>query len=288
MIGDPYDPELLASDLSLVYQVYADFFSRLTRADWQRPSKHGEWSLREVTAHLSALTRITQQGIQAALQGKSIRDPDLPDRFEFSHFNRKKIDAGLTMRIEDLYGSFLASLCQSIETASSLKPGEIDAAVEMPIYNRPVTVGELLGIQVVHPGLTHSAQIAEPAGVPPLWTQLPAETRHRVIGRVMRAMSLLYRTDLGGALEAVITFRVAGECGGNWYVDLSPKNPCSGEGQVERSDLSLWFRDTDTFFQMNTHRLNPYKAMLGGKLRMGGNLRLFLRFGSLFNVDARK
>ncbi len=83
--GDPYDPQLLALDLTLVHQIYTDFFDHLARADWQRPSLRGkdEWSLREVTAHLSALTQITQIGIEAALQGKSVSDPDLPDRFEF-------------------------------------------------------------------------------------------------------------------------------------------------------------------------------------------------------------
>jgi hypothetical protein len=71
----------------------------------------------------------------------------------------------------------------------------------MPIYNRPVKIVEAIGIIMFHAGLHHSAQVAEPVGVPPLWKQLSPEIRHRVIGRVMRALSLLYRCDLGGDLR---------------------------------------------------------------------------------------
>jgi hypothetical protein len=69
----------------------------------------------------------------------------------------------------------------------------------MPIYNRPAKISEVLGIIMIHAGLFHSAQVAEPASVPPLWTQLSPDIRHRVIGRTMRALSLRYRHDLGGS-----------------------------------------------------------------------------------------
>jgi putative sterol carrier protein len=54
----------------------------------------------------------------------------------------------------------------------------------------------------------------------------------------------------------------------------------------ERADLTLAFRDTSDFFQMFTGRLNLLGALLTGRLRPRGNLRLFLRFSSLFSVDA--
>ena len=71
----------------------------------------------------------------------------------------------------------------------------------MPIYNRPVKIVEALSIIMVHAGLFHTAQVAEPAGLPPLWMQLSPDIRHRVIGRTMRAFSLLYRFDIGGSLR---------------------------------------------------------------------------------------
>ncbi len=83
----------------------------------------------------------------------------------------------------------------------------------MPIYNRPVKVIEALSIIMFHAALHHSAQVSEPAGVPPLWQQLSPEIRHRIIGRVMRALSLLYRYDLGGDMRKVFSFRIDGPGG---------------------------------------------------------------------------
>jgi hypothetical protein len=50
---------------------------------------------------------------------------------------------------------------------------------------------ERLSIIMFHAGLHHTAQVVEPAGLPPLWITLQSDIRHRVIGRVMRALSLL-------------------------------------------------------------------------------------------------
>lgn len=110
--------------------------------------------------------------------------------------------------------------------------------------------------------------------------------RHRVIGRVLRAFSLLYRYDLAGDLRAVIAFRVGGLGGGRWYVDLSPSAGSSTEGEVSRPTLTLHMRNTDVFCHMLTGRLNLPLALLVGRLRLRGDLRLFIRMGSLFSVDA--
>lgn len=156
----------------------------------------------------------------------------------------------------------------------------------MPIYNRPVALAEALAIIMFHAGLHHSAQVSEPAGLPPLWRQLGPAVRHRVIGRVLRAFSLLYRADLAGDLRAVIAFHIDGPGGGRWFVDLSPSAASSAEGVVSRPTLTIQMRNTDVFCRMLTGRLNLPLALLTGRLRLRGDLRLFPRMGSLFSVDA--
>lgn len=284
-----FEVQTLAEDLMQVRQIYADFFDGLSEEDWRLPQNNGdhEWNTREVVAHLGALNQLLQECIQAALRGEGINDPALPDRFAFERFNRMKIDERLNLPIETLERALLDALTQSIETARSLVPGELDCTVMLPIYNRPISVGEMLGIQVFHSGFIHAAQVAEPAGVPPLWMHMPAEVRHRVITRFARALSLLYRQDLGGELRAVLALQVAGEGGGSWYVELSPEIPNSEEGEAARPDLLLKFRDTATLFRMFTGRLNILGALLTRRLRIKGNVRLFLRMGKLFSVGAR-
>ena len=289
MTLNPYDPPTLASDLARVHDIYAGFFNRVTPADWERPAKRGdhEWTLHETVAHLCGLINVGQHGIAAALRGEVFHIQGLTNRFEFNQFNRQEIDRRLALPREVLCDSLLEMLCQLSELARQLRPEEMHRAASLPIYNRPVTVAETLGILMFHTGLHHSAQVAEPVGVKPLWTQLDPEIRHRVIGRVMRALSLLYRYDLGGDLHAVIAFRITGEGGSNWHVDLSPEGTHSAGGRAEHADLTLRLRDTTIFCQMFTGRLNLPIALLTGRLRLSGNVRLFPRMGSLFSVDAK-
>ena len=103
----------------------------------------------------------------------------------------------------------------------------------------------------------------------------------------MRALSLLYRYDLGGDLRATFVFQIDGPGGGSWYVDVSPDETSSGEGMVDHPSLILHMRKTDVFCRMMTGRFNPLLSLLTGQLKLRGNLRLFSRFGSLFSVDAR-
>jgi uncharacterized protein (TIGR03083 family) len=285
---DPYHPTTLASDIAQVRRIYAEFFAGLAPEDWRYPTQNGdqEWNLRQVAAHLGSLTQLGQDCAQAALKGEPAPIPQGMTRYEFNRFNRQQIEERLPLPVERLRADLLGALAQSIEMARSLSADELGRTVELPIYNRPIRAAELLGIQVVHPGLTHGAQIAEPAGRPPLWTHLPQQMLPRLIGRMIRALSLLYRSDLAGDMRATLVLKVAGPGGGSWRLGLSPDHPGSTLGDAPQPDLSWWFRDTATFCRMFTGRLNPFKGLLLGRMKLRGDLRLFLRFKTLFSVDA--
>jgi hypothetical protein len=123
--------------------------------------------------------------------------------------------------------------------------------------------------------------------VPPLWMQLSPEIRHRLIGRLMRAFSLLYRFDLGGSLRNSLAFRIDGPGGGEWYVKFSPEAASSGEGAVEHPGLVIQLRDTSVFCQMVTGRFSLPTGLISGRMKLRGDLRLFLRMDTMFSVDAR-
>ena len=287
-MNDPFDPQTLADDLCEVRRIYADFFSGLDADRWDLPVKRGsrEWDLHETVAHLCALTGAGLESIQYLLRGENYVFDGLIDRYHFNAFNRRGIDEHLAIPMQELCAEFLGILDMTAAIARSLEPDQAEMASVMPIYNRPVKVVEAMGIMMFHAGLHHSAQVAEPAGVPPLWTQLSPEIRRRVIGRVMRALSLLYRHDLGRGLQAVIAFRIDGPGGGDWHVDVSPRSTSSGEGIVEHPSLVVHLNKTDVFCHMFTGRFNLPIALLAGQMKLSGDLRLFPRMGSLFSVDA--
>ena len=288
-MNNPFDPQILADDLCEVRRIYAEFFSSLKMENWKKPVKGGskEWTLHETVAHLCALTGAGLESIQYTLHGEEYVFNGLTDRYHFNAFNRHGINEHLSLPMRELCAEFLSILDETACIARNLRPDQSELASEMPIYNRPVKIVEAMSIMMFHAGLHHSAQVAEPMGAPPLWKQLSPEIRHRVIGRVMRALSLLYRYDLGGDLQAVIAFKMDGPGGGNWHVDVSPESTFSEEGVASHPSLLLHLNRTDVFCQMFTGRLNLPLALLSGHLKLHGDLRLFPRFGTLFSVDAR-
>ena len=285
-----FDPGTLAGDLCEVQRIYANFFAGLSDADWERPAKKGpqEWNLHKTIAHLCGLNGAGLESIKCTLKGDPYTFVGLTDRYHFTAYNLRGIDEHMTLPVEALRAELLDILDQAAIIASNLSPAEAEISSVMPIYNRPVKVVEALSIMMFHAGLHHSAQVADPVGVPPLWTQLSPEIRHRVVGRVMRALSLLYRYDLGGDLRASFAFRIDGLGGGEWHVDVSPESTASDEGPVLRPSLVIHLRKTDVFCRMFTGRINLPIDLLTGQLKLGGNLRLFPRLGSLFSVERRQ
>jgi hypothetical protein len=284
-----FDPQTLADDLREVRRIYAEFFAALNESDWDKPVKGSsrEWTLHETIAHLCALNGAGLESIKHTLRGEPYTFVGLEDRYKLNAYNRTGIDDHLDIPLKELCAEFLDIHDEAARIARDLRPGQAELTAQMPIYNRPVKIVEALSIITFHAGLIHSAQVAEPAGLPPLWTQLSPEIRQRVIGRVMRAFSLLYRLDIGDPLRTTLVFRIDGPGGGEWYVELSPDAPTSGEGVVEHPGLVIHLRETAVFCQMLTGRFNLLSGLINGKMKLQGDLRLFLRMNTLFSVDAR-
>jgi hypothetical protein len=285
-----FDPQALADDLTEINRMYSRFFAALDESSWDKPAKGGpkEWTLHETVAHLCALHGIGLESIKHGLRGEPYAYVDLENRYQLNTYNRKGIDDHLHMPMKELFARFLDIHEEAARIARDLQPAQAELLTSpMPFYNRHLSVVEALGIMTFHAGLIHTAQVAEPAGVSPLWEQVSPEIRHRLIGRVMRAFSLLYRFDIGGSLRATLVFRVDGPGGGEWYVNLSHDVSTSGEGVVDHPNLVIHLRDTTVFCQMLTGRFNLPLGLISGRMKLRGDLRLFLRMDTLFSVDAR-
>jgi len=288
-LNNTFDPQTLANDLFEVRRIYAQFLTGLEEADWDKPVKGGpkEWTLHETVAHLCALNGAGLESIKQALRGESYTFIGLDNRYELISYNRRGIDEHLDVPMKELCTKLLDILNEAASIARDLRPDQAKLTVEMPIYNRPVRIVEALSIIIAHAGLFHTAQVAEPVGLPPLWMKLSPEIVHRMIGRTMRAFSLLYRLDIYRSLRSTLVFRIDGPGGGEWYVDLTPQAATSGEGSVEHPGLVIHMRETTVFCQMLTSRLNLPLALISGAMKLRGDLRLFLRMDTMFSVDAR-
>ena len=281
---ETFDPAILASDLCEVQRIYAAFFAGLSPADWDRTSKRGaqEWNVHKAVAHLCALNGDGLESVRCTLRGEPYTFDGLTDRYQFHAYNVHGIDRHLSLPIQVLTNELLGILDEVAQIARQLTPEQANLTAKMPIYNRPVKIIEALSIIMFHTGLHHSAQVTDPVGVSPLWIQLSPEIRHRVIGRVMCALSLLYRYALGNDLKATFAFQIDGPGGGNWHVDVVPGATSADEGQSDNPSLLLHLRKTDVFCRMFTGRIQLPFALLTGNIKLSGDLRLFPRFGQLF------
>ena len=284
-----FAPMILADDLRDLHRIYTRFFDSMDTTEWDRPARRGsnQWTLHETIAHLCALNGAGLESVTHSLRGESYTFRGLDNRYQFKTYKRKGIDDHLGTAVDALFTEFFRIHDGAADIARNLQAGQSELTVVTPIYNRPARIVEILAFMIMHIGLIHSAQVAEPAGVPPLWTLLPPALRHRMVERAMRAMSLLYRHDIGGSLRAVLAFRVDGPGGGQWYVDLSPEAVTSGEGVSKSPALVLRFHETDDFCRMLTKRMSLPLALITGKLKLRGDLRLFMRMSKLFSEDAR-
>jgi hypothetical protein len=275
--------------LGEVRRIYVEFFARLNEADWDKPIKGSpkEWNLHETIAHSVALNGAGLASVKHTLRGEPYIFVGLDDRYKLNAYNRQGIDDHLNIPMKELCAQLLDILDQAAGIARNLQPGQGELTAQMPIYNRPVSIVEVLSIIVFHVGLVHTAQVAEPAGLPPLWMQHSPGFRHRVIGRTMLPFSILYRRDIGGSLRSILVFRIDGPDGGEWYVNLSPDSQTWGEGVVEHPSLEIHLRKTSVFCQMLTSRFNLPLALIRGDMKLRGDLRLFLRMDTLFSLDAR-
>ena len=288
-LSTTFEPLTLADDLLTVQHLYADLFATVDTSRWDWPAERGreEWTLHETIAHLCALNGAGLDGVMDTLRGELYTFRGLENRYRFNAYNRQGIEEHLGLSPDALCAEFIRIHDEASAIARTLLPGQAELTLPTPIYNRPIQIVEALSIMVMHAGLIHTAQVAEPAGLSPLWLHLSPEFRHRMIERVMRAFSLLYRPDIGGSLRATLVFRVDGPGGGAWHVDLTPEGVSSGDGGAAFPSLILRFHTTDDFCRMLTGRMNLPLALLAGKLKLRGDLRLFPRMSRLFSIDAR-
>lgn len=198
VLGDgsaAFEPAVLAADLREVAGLYAQLRPYVDTPAWRAPTRG--WTMAQTVAHLDVMTATGLSAIDDAVAGRRPVFDGIADRRGLEAWNettiRHRLDEG-----GDPLGSLVTGLRRSADRAEQLTVAQLTATVELPIYNAPLSVVDLLGIQTFHPGLTHTAQVVDAVDRPPLWAGLQPATRHRMITRLARALGYLYWPDRGG------------------------------------------------------------------------------------------
>ncbi|MHB8932470.1 MAG: SCP2 sterol-binding domain-containing protein [Bellilinea sp.] len=104
---------------------------------------------------------------------------------------------------------------------------------------------------------------------------------------LMTLLPELFLPDQARGVNAEIYFDLPGEGGGDWLVTIRDQICKAGIGKAVNPDLTLHAKAKD-ILDIFTGRLDPSIALLFGKLRIDGDMRLAMRLVELFDTkDAR-
>ncbi|MEM7344245.1 MAG: maleylpyruvate isomerase N-terminal domain-containing protein [Chloroflexota bacterium] len=281
-----FSAPILASDILAVQDVFADNFSVIDDNSWSRKTEANEqgWTLHETICHLDTVSKTYLAMIEAAVADQTYTLPQVTTRADFPRWMAQEIERRSHLTPQDNIAAFLETLQQTASFAETLSSEDLAKKTNFFGYNQMISVAELLGAQSAHPAIVHGAQVACGARIDPLWHHLPPDLIQRQLTHLFRQMALVYWPERGGALQATITFIIAGEGGGRWQLTLSPEGATAKQGAPKRSDVTLWFRTADTYCQVITLQLSPFHAVLTGRSFVWGKVWLALRLKNLFSV----
>lgn len=279
-----FDKAAMSADLATVRQLIRTFYDQVKPDDWKRPteSRPKGWKLKQAFCHIVAVAELFNKALDGILDYPETYLPLLRKREELSAFNQKQIELRQELPPELLLQTFLESLTATESRVDKLAPSDFERPVLLNVYNRPLTIAELVGNQLSHPVLVHGAQLPNGIGAEPLWRQFSADFMHRQLTRFFHILSHSYWPERGGDLTAVVNFKIRGEGGGHWHVRLDKDGGAAGEGYGERPSLTLRFATPDAFCAAFTAQLSFIRGLLTAKTFAWGNIPLALKLPRLF------
>ncbi len=152
-----------------------------------------------------------------------------------------------------------------------------------------VMAGLVLGADAGHPERTVSLPPASVESNAPRVATVPSASpepaapvaKSAVIFQRM-AERIAQDAALTGRVGAIYQFRISGEPGGDWVVDLKNAPGSVRAGVADRADCTIAMNDND-FCDLASGKLNGMMAFSSGKLKVQGNIMLATKLQSLFS-----
>ena len=82
------------------------------------------------------------------------------------------------------------------------------------------------------------------------------------------------------SINAIYQFKVTGDEGGDWYVDLTAEPPEVSAGVHDQAKCTITVGDAD-FVDIVSGKLNAQMAFMSGKLKIAGDMGLAMKLGTV-------
>jgi hypothetical protein len=282
-----FAPLTLAADARLIQQLLAGFFAALPpEVDWNRPTERhgGGWTLHQTLAHITAVAESFHWLMEETLEGRYVTIPGLSTRSDLPTFNERQITAREHIAPARLQQTLLSTFDRLAHRCLHLTPRELLMRLDVPSYNSPLSVAELIGAQLIHAGLVHAAQLANGAGTQPLWVFYTPELMHRQLVRTFYMVPYIYWPERGGNLHATINYIVGGHGGGRWSLRVRPDGASIRTGSVRWARLTMWASNPRVICRVFTLQSSILEEISAGQAFAWGDIRLGMRLFSLFSA----
>jgi putative sterol carrier protein len=100
---------------------------------------------------------------------------------------------------------------------------------------------------------------------------------------MMTHMPATFQPDAATGVDAVIQCNLTGEEAGDWVITIRNGQCQVTQGQNPAANLTLTVASQD-FKDLAFGKLNGMQAFMQGKLKLGGDLSLAMRFNSFFKI----
>jgi hypothetical protein len=97
--------------------------------------------------------------------------------------------------------------------------------------------------------------------------------------------SIAKNPDAARSVGAVYVFKIAGEGGGEWTVDLASATPAVSKGIHGTANCTIEVAHTD-FLSMLTNPALGMQLFMQGKLRVAGDPMLAMKLQKIFSIGA--
>lgn len=127
---------------------------------------HGEWSVRDLLAHVAAWDEQVDAFLRAATEGRREFEVTISPDDEWAAWNAAQVDAARAITLADLGARAIRAHTALTQTASALDEALLDERIAAPWGVEDTPRGYLV-VQAVHSAL-HAGEIAEALGIPSL------------------------------------------------------------------------------------------------------------------------
>src|SRR3990170_5839070 len=262
-----------------------DAYARLDEKEWGKKASD-RWAASDYLAHMViAQEEEANRLIRQALAGEPASVPGFAAREEINDYNQRMLETVRDLPVGELLTRLKAACGEALTMLDSVSEADLDKPAASPGWDRPGTVRDLFFASYLHlPGHYQDIRRAAKKKLPHWMETSSTDEVHYQLDRIFNFMPLIYRSDIGGEMQATYLFTMEGDGGGQWAIRIAGGKAEAQCGAPESFDMEFRTKPA-LWMDLSTNDLNPMWAITTRKVHLGGNSSLAMKLGSLFQVS---